>query len=236
LKFAVFGLLSCKKYCVNALEAKQINHTATFYNTSSNVAFRVFGNIPRITSIDPIFPVGDDDGDDDADDGTRRRRRLQEDGQIGVQITYDHTFEFLAQGTDVHIHQIAGLPFASEESRDDFVQSLKEYNIFEDVTGMTRIFFPDITQEPSSEPTIETRPPSSTAGANQSAIAPKGEVYSIGVIIGIAVGGSALLLICIFCVWNAKRRTKETSSYVQQGDELSFGFSTVYTKEQRVFQ
>ena len=224
LQFAFFGLLQCQRYCVNALEAKQINQTKTFYNNTPTL-FQVLENIPRITRIDPIFPYPEDDDDD----GTRRLQ--EEEGQIGIQITYDHTFEYYDMNSDIHVHQLAGLPFATEALREEFLQTLQEYNIFENVTGMTRIFFPEITSAPSPEPSAATRPPSSTAGANTGVIAPKGEVYSIGVIIGIAVGGSALLLICLFCFCYAKKRAAK-EQYRPHPDELSFGFSTVYTKEQ----
>eukprot|EP00526_Cylindrotheca_closterium_P004684 CAMPEP_0113606624 /NCGR_PEP_ID=MMETSP0017_2-20120614/2956_1 /TAXON_ID=2856 /ORGANISM="Cylindrotheca closterium" /LENGTH=786 /DNA_ID=CAMNT_0000515185 /DNA_START=11 /DNA_END=2367 /DNA_ORIENTATION=- /assembly_acc=CAM_ASM_000147 len=230
LEIYLIGMLSCKNYCRNAFETKLVNHTMTFYNTSTG-SFQVLENIPRITGIGPIFAATNDDDDDgDDDDGTddNRRRRLQGD-QVGIRILYDHTFKWLARGSSIIVEQLAGLPFASEDSRDNFVESLKQYNVFDNLTDVSDVVFPEFTSAPSLAPTeaaTPTRPPSDTAAANQGLVPQAGEVYSIGVIVGIAVGGSALLLICLFCFCYAKRRTKDQGSYAPPGDEFSFGFST----------
>ncbi|KAL3935767.1 MAG: hypothetical protein SGBAC_008780 [Bacillariaceae sp.] len=228
----LMGMLSCQNYCMNAFEEKLINHTETFYQSSSGT-FQVLQNIPRIVGVGPIFMAtgDDDDGDDDGDDSTRRQL---EDVQVGVRILYDHTFEWKARGSSIIVEQLAGLPFASEDSRENFVESLKLFNVFDNLTEVSAIVFPEFTSAPSSGPTDEgTRPPSETAAANTGLVPTQGEVYSIGVIIGIAVGGSALLLICLFCFCYAKKRTKDQGSYARPGDDFSFGFSTVYTKEQQ---
>jgi len=221
---SLFGLTACQKYCQNAFVSKQNNHTGTYYATASD-AFKVLGNYPTIKSVDPIY----------ADGG---RRRLQED-QVGVQITYDHTFEYMARSAEISVEQLAGLPFASEPSRNTFLQSLQEYVIFSNVTEVSGITFPDVTSEPSSAPSLrpkQTRAPSSTSQINDQAAPQEGEVYSIGVIVGIAVGGSILLLVFLFCFCVARRRSqndgRSQSDYLPPGDDLSFGFSTVYTKEQ----
>ncbi|CAJ1947717.1 unnamed protein product [Cylindrotheca closterium] len=240
LEVYLFGMLSCRNYCLNAFEAKLINHIETFY-ASSTGSFQVLENIPRITGVGPIFMADeedDDDGDDDdtiVDTADGDTRKLQVEGnQVGVRIIYDHTFEWFARGSGIMVEQLAGLPFASEDSRDAFVASLKQFNVFDNMTEISSIVFPEFTSAPTSEPTEDTstRPPSSTAGANQDVVPQPGEVYSIGVIVGIAVGGSALLLLCLFCFCYAKKKNKDQGSYAPPGDDFSFGFSTVYTKEQ----
>lgn len=213
--------------CQDAFIRQLVLHTEEFFNGSSGV--ELLGNTPEV--IDIII----------LDD--RRRRILAESDSSAVRITYDHTLAFISDDAATGVDELAGNLLATEPLRQDFVQHLKSDNsvAFDGLEGVSGVVVPQPTfsagteapsvPPPSAAPT--TRAPSNISQINNDA-APEGKVFSLGTIIGIAVGGSLLFLICLFCIIVSKRRSKEEAilsegGYEPPSDDLSYGWSSMYS-------
>jgi hypothetical protein len=192
-------------------------HTEEYFASPSS-GIQLLVNAPEIINVDLIM----------GGEG----RKLEESG---VRITYNHTFVFTSDASNVPVAQLAGDPFSTETSRENFVQDLisDDSALFEDLGDVSEVALPDTTA-PSIAPSIApstapTRGPSDINSLNQ---APEGEVFSLGTIIGIAVGGSLLLLVCLFCFFMGRRRAKadgqSQGGYEPPGDDLSCGSSSIY--------
>lgn len=181
-------------------------------------------NVPQVVDIE-ILSVAD-------------RRKLNEDNTTeigaGVQITYDHTFEFkLAAENEISPMMLATKPFEQDESKENFVQDLKLDNedAFFDLIGVSDVGVPE-TLAPSVFPTQSpSRPPSNFNPINANVQA---DIFSIGTLVGIGLGGAALVLILLLCYFQSRKRARDEGpplgGYEPPGDELSYGWSTVFTE------
>eukprot|EP00980_Cylindrotheca_fusiformis_P013379 scaffold3410_cov141-Cylindrotheca_fusiformis.AAC.22 len=235
LSVTLFGLTECNQSCQDAFVRQMVLHFESFFSTTS---IDLLGNTPEIINV--AFVEGED------------RRNLEEEG-AGVQITYDHTFAYTAD-SPVSVDQLATTPLAFSSLRADFVEDLKgdDSASFQDLESISEVTVSDFVvplpeptapQAPAPLPTQPSTPPPTQAPtgplspvnfpeANNS---PEGEIFSLGTVIGIAVGGTLLVLICLFCfVMNRRRRNeadKSEGGYEPPADELSFGWSTVYSSK-----
>jgi exo-beta-1,3-glucanase (GH17 family) len=219
LQITLLGMINCDQACQDAFIRQLVLHTEEYFASPSS-GIQLLSNTPEIINIDLIM----------GSDG----RKLEEGDSSGVRITYDHTFAFTSDASNVPAAQLAGDPFSTETSRENFVQDLKSDDtaLFEDLEDVSDVAFPDTTAPSIAPSTASTRGPSNMTPFNQ---APEGDLFSLGTIIGIAVGGTLLLLVCLFCFFMGRRRAKadgqSQGGYEPPGDDLSYGSSSLYTRK-----
>lgn len=212
-------MTKCNKACQDAFIAQQIIHTDEYYATQKflgGIKLSVWDNTPVITSV--IEP--------------NRRRSLAAIAP-SVLINYDHIFSYtidIDSSSYLGVLDLAGKPFEENSDRNTFVDDLKQANgVFKDLVEVSEIERQTTLAAPTSTPTnspstvvpttafvTSTVAPTKASGTASSATGViEEEPLSTGAIIGIAVGGSILLLVCAGCFILSRNLTKD--------DERSLG-------------
>ncbi|CAJ1945124.1 unnamed protein product [Cylindrotheca closterium] len=189
LSQTLLGMTACDTACQDAWIA-QMFETTTEYFSASNPDITLLANTPKITNVDV----------------PRRLRRLQ-DGESGVEITYDHTFEYISSsGAELEGNDLATQPLANDADRTQFLADLKgRGESFIDLTGVTAT---DVSTPPETPTSPPTRAPSvSTAGTGEEEPEDDDSLLSnTYVLIGIGAAVLVLLFICLMCCRKGRKK------------------------------
>jgi len=190
LSQTLLGLKSCDTECQDAWIAQMFETTEEHFATA-NPDITLLTNTPKITSVDE----------------PKRLRRLQE-GDSGVTITYDHTFEYISEsGEELEANELATQALADESDRTQFLADLKSRgSSFVDLTGVTATDAPSPPETPATS--APTKAPSvSTARDGEEPEEEESLLDNTYVLIGIGVGALLLLFMVLMCCRKGRNKT-----------------------------